>query len=209
MEYALDNFSKLPSPSELRKRLQSLAMLDAIIMPDWDMRFFSYNSRWGAGEAMASMRDGEGSEFFFLFNDAGVAAKIYCAGYEIDSSISSALNEIPSCFSSFLEEAAFSINTATCYLWRCRSDDKWSATPRGIVEIPLLAFVSDEGEYYHAWAENYYEKAFDERCLHAVFEHEPLTSKIALTLNPEAEMETVLADADEIGFSTERNSSNS
>jgi hypothetical protein len=48
----------LPSISELRRLTQSLAMLDAIICPEWNSRYYSFNCNWSAGEAMASMRKG-------------------------------------------------------------------------------------------------------------------------------------------------------
>lgn len=48
-------------------------------MSDWESRYFSFDPNWGEDE-MASMRDGEGSECFFLFTKAGCAGKILSAG---------------------------------------------------------------------------------------------------------------------------------
>ena len=41
------------------------------------MRYFSFNSQWGPGESMASLRNGEGSDFFFVFSPAGAVGKLY------------------------------------------------------------------------------------------------------------------------------------
>lgn len=41
MIYAIQNINDLPSPDTLRKRLQGLALADAIIMPEWEYRYFS------------------------------------------------------------------------------------------------------------------------------------------------------------------------
>jgi hypothetical protein len=200
MKHVLPNSSMFPSVDDLRGKLQSLAMLDAILMPEWEMRYFSFNSKWGPGEMMGSMRDGQGSEFFFLFNAVGGAGKIYCKENALGANTASALAEVPRDFSSFLEETAFSINTATCYLWQRRGDSAWSVAPRNIAEIPLLAFVANQGEYYRTWAEGYYEVEPDVNPVRAIFRQQPLTEQLVTSLNPEAEMAAVLTDAQEIGY---------
>ncbi len=37
-------------------------MLDAIMSPDWELRYFSFDSRWSPTEEMVSMRNGSGIE---------------------------------------------------------------------------------------------------------------------------------------------------
>ena len=59
----------------LKKKLKSLAIADAIIEPEWEYRYFSYNSQWGQNEEMASMRDGSGGHWFVLFEPDNVAYK--------------------------------------------------------------------------------------------------------------------------------------
>jgi hypothetical protein len=65
----------LPDIDALRRLSQSLAMLDAIISPQWEFRYYSFNSTWGSGEMMASMRNGSGDDYFLLFNAAGAILK--------------------------------------------------------------------------------------------------------------------------------------
>jgi len=50
-------------------------MLDAILCPEWEYRYHSFNARWAGGEAMASMRDGCGDGYFILFTAAGAIMK--------------------------------------------------------------------------------------------------------------------------------------
>src|SRR5215218_10310749 len=50
----------IPDIPSLKKLSQSLAMLDAIMSPEWDYRYYSFDSKWAAGEMMASMRNGCG-----------------------------------------------------------------------------------------------------------------------------------------------------
>src|SRR5689334_5634570 len=61
------NLSPLPGVDHLRRLLQSMAMLDAILSPEWEFRYYSFDSKWSPGEQMGSMRDGGGDDFFAHF----------------------------------------------------------------------------------------------------------------------------------------------
>jgi hypothetical protein len=65
----------LPGPDQLKSLCQSLAMLDAIMSPDWEYRYYSFDSKWGLDEMMASMQNGQGDDFFILFNNNGAVIK--------------------------------------------------------------------------------------------------------------------------------------
>ncbi|MBO6551131.1 MAG: hypothetical protein JJ964_16135, partial [Rhizobiales bacterium] len=58
------DLSKLPSPLQLKRLLQSLALLDAIMSPEWEYRYYSFDAQWSPSETMGSMRNGSGDEFF-------------------------------------------------------------------------------------------------------------------------------------------------
>src|SRR5438874_6827502 len=114
MKHALSD-TDLPAVGVLRRRLQSLAMLDAILMADWELRFFSFDSTWDMEEMMGSMRDGEGNEFYFLFSAARVIGKVYCKTERaIEDSKRTLLARVPAEFSRFLKEPAFDLERATC-----------------------------------------------------------------------------------------------
>lgn len=49
--------SALPDIESSKRLSQSLAMLDAIMSPEWEYRYYSFNSQWGEGEIKASMRE--------------------------------------------------------------------------------------------------------------------------------------------------------
>src|SRR5262249_19116182 len=78
-----NNLRELPDVFGLRRLLQSLAMLDAVLESEWEYRYYSFNARWNNGEMMGSMRNGQGDEFFALFNAHGVFIK----GFVHDASI--------------------------------------------------------------------------------------------------------------------------
>ena len=59
----------MPDIEKLRRLLQSMAMLEAILLPEWEYRYYSFNARWAEGEQMGSMRDGSGNDFFALVNE--------------------------------------------------------------------------------------------------------------------------------------------
>jgi hypothetical protein len=50
------NLTPLPNAAGLRDLLRSMAMLDAILCPDWDGRYYSFDSRWAKGEQIDAIR---------------------------------------------------------------------------------------------------------------------------------------------------------
>jgi hypothetical protein len=64
--------------------MKSLAALDAIIEPEWEYRYYSFNSKWAESEAMGSMRNGQGDEWFCVFSPVGAFLK----GFDHESEMS-------------------------------------------------------------------------------------------------------------------------
>jgi hypothetical protein len=67
------DLSRLPDIPLLRRLTRALSMLDAILSPEWEYRYHSFDSHWAEGETMASMRNGSGDHWFALYSAAGVA----------------------------------------------------------------------------------------------------------------------------------------
>ena len=212
------NLSKLPGIIELNKVCKSIALLDAIICPEWEYRYFSFNSKWSTNEMMASMRNGCGDDYFILFSPTGAIIK----GFWHESPISPYVNggkvwpgilsDIPSEFKAFIDEPAFSINDTIFCLWQLLSDDKWMT---GKVVFPpeieteyddpdgseYLLFILD-GNYntYREWAEEYYERSLDTQVIKDIYNHKPLDDKMVKLINPEMSIEKLRIDIDEIGY---------
>lgn len=72
---------RLPCISPLNDLCRSLAMLDAILCPEWDHRWHGFDAHWSPTEAMASMRDGSGGEYSLVFSAAGV----YARGFDLEA----------------------------------------------------------------------------------------------------------------------------
>ncbi len=194
----------LPSIPDLRCITQSLAMLEAILCPEWEYRHYSFNSRWGAGEEMASMRNGSGDDWFLLFDGAGAAIKGFAHELAEGSVLSEEIQgQVPRSFSSFLSEPAFSLHNATFCYWRAANETAWSkvsgfAGDDGSSDMLALLVSGPQG--YKEWAEDYYEVPVSLEAAAAIFSHQPLTDSIILALNPNADLDSIYSEADEIDY---------
>ena len=65
------NLSPLAEPEALKQLTRSLAILGALIQPEWEYRLYLFNSKWSAHEQMASMRNGQGDAWFCVFSSVG------------------------------------------------------------------------------------------------------------------------------------------
>jgi hypothetical protein len=111
------NLSALPDVNRLRALLQSLAMLDAILSPEWESRYYSFNSRWAESEQMGSMRCAEGDDFHALFNASGCFFKGFAHESEMTPYKANpkqvwpgVLDSVPDEFASCLREPAFMLS---------------------------------------------------------------------------------------------------
>jgi hypothetical protein len=191
-----------------------MAMLDAILSPDWEFRYYSFNCNWAKGEQMGSMRNGCGDDFFALFNSTGCFLK----GFAHEAPMSpycrrpkrvwsGVLDGIPAEFAACLREPAFNIEDTTFCLWRRYGDKSWQS---GTIEFPegpdpdgsvfLLSPLDGKPKTYQVWAEDYYECSVSLTAIRHVYEHQPLTKKLITQLNAEISLEELQDDVKEIGY---------
>jgi len=204
----------LPDIEDLRRLTQSLAMLDAIKSPEWEYRYYSFNSKWDEGEMMASMRNGSGDEYFILFDSHGAIMK----GFDHESSMSpwsteeeklwlGIFDDVPPEFQSFLSEPAFSIPETTFCIWRRYIDPSWQV---GRINYPdeddpdgseyMLSILDGQPSTYKEFAESYYEKSLDLEAIEQIYRHEPLTNKIVARLNDGIALESLITDVEQIAY---------
>lgn len=200
---------QLSNIETLRKLTQSLAMLDAILSPEWEFRYYSFNSRWSDNTAMASMRDGCGDHWFLHFTPCGAFFK----GFAHESVMAEnapwpgILDNVPPVFSQSLAEPAFMIEDTTFCIWRERDDTKWR---HGIIISPdepdpdgwdtLTQLLDGDPDKYQQWAEEYFEIDLEPEHIRAIYRFEPLTPKLIEGLNPEIMLTDIMDDAAEIGY---------
>jgi len=209
--------ARLPDIEPLRKRSQALAVMDAIMSPDWKYRYFLFNSTWADGEMMATITNGSGDDLFVLFTEAGAIMK----GFDHESFMSPwARNEkslwpglfrsVPIEFASFLTEPAFSIQDSTFCIWRRNNESIWHADD---IEYPdqdgtadgsswMLQEYVDGPEAYVDFCKHYYECEVPLRTVQEFWESKPLDEEMMLALNPMATLASLQKDLLEIGYPT-------
>nr|WP_026314134.1 hypothetical protein [Actinomadura flavalba] len=211
---AHDVAALLPDVPRLRDLCRSIAMLEAILNPDWESRCHSFDGDWSPGEEMASMRDGSGAEYSIVFSAAGA----YVRGFDHGSPMSpyadgrhrtwpGVLDSVPEVFRPCVEEPAFGdedgVPVVTACLWRETGDAGWRvgeiAYPPGAGDpdgsATLFGLLVDPSpEVFQRFAEDYYEVPVDlegVRHLHAL---RPLTPEVVSSLNAEAVLASLAED---------------
>jgi hypothetical protein len=226
MAISTRDLSGLPDVDGLRRLLQSMAMLDAILCRDWQFRFYSFNCRWSKDKQLGSMRNGQGDDFFALFNAHGCFLK----GFAHEAPMSpyreagpkrlwpGLVESVPSEFERCLREPAFSIDDTTFCIWRRYGDLSWQ---HGQIEFPtspdpdgsehLLSPLDGNPETYRAWAQWYFDKPFlTVEMVRHIYDHRPLTNELVAALTPDVviegkqkphlEVEDLEEDISEIGY---------
>ncbi|WP_328958276.1 hypothetical protein [Kitasatospora purpeofusca] len=201
--------ARLPNPASLRDRCRGLAMLEAILGPVWGDRYYSFNSTWGDGQEMASMRDGEGDDWFMVFSDAGVYARGF--DHTAPNAAPQLLPEVPAPFRAQTVEPAFGeedgVPLATVCFWHDAGGDAWrapSAAPTGGVELFALLAAADPARAYLAWAEEYYEPEHspEPAAIAHVLALRPLTAAVVAAIDPAVDLDDLAGDIAEIGYPT-------
>lgn len=204
----MNNSEKLPAPATLLKTSKSLAALDSIFCQEWELRYFSHNSKWAEDEEMGSMRDGEGSDYFVIFSSYGCAIK-GCYSKSNSSVLAdlaaSIKNQVPERFSGFITEPAFSIEEASFIIWFDEKIEKWkSANPSSSPDIDgrryLLNWLKKGPDFYKNWAEKYYEKEVNAGLVSLVFNFQPLDLSSLSKIGVELDEKKLIEDLEEIGY---------
>ena len=208
------DLSSLPAPSRLRELMRSLAMLDAIMAPEWEDRYYSFDPAWAPNEMLGSMRNGEGDWFFAWFaGNGGVAIR----GFAHESAMTpfrrpgqapwpGLYEGLPEGLSEARSLGGFPSEEVTFCVWS--TGGGWT---RGRVSFPadeddpdgsarLFDLLDDDPASYVRFAEEYYEMSAPLAAVQSIYKGEPLTRSIALTINPEADMTVVADAAREIGY---------
>ena len=210
------DLSQLPDVDGLRRTLQSMAMLDAILCPEWQYRYYSFNAAWTAGEQMGSMRNGSGDDFFAHFSTAGCWLNGFAHEYPLslyrDDGTKRVwpgiLDTVPDEFASSLREPAFDVENVTFCIWRRHTDRVWQVGP---VPFPpdhpapdgseyLLSPLDGRPETYRAWASDYYDREVESTAVRHVYHYQPLTAEVVGRLNCDLTLADLANDIAEIGY---------
>lgn len=208
------DLSHLPDIQGLKSLSQALALLDAILCPEWEYRYYSFNAAWGTDQSLASMRNGQGDWYLCVFNTTGAVLK----GFAHESAMSpfrsnppriwpGVLERVPPGFRDVLTLPALVIDETTFCIWRSYADSAWQ---RGNIQFPngrdadgsaqLLSILDRKPQTYHHWAENYYQHPVSLEAIMRIYQHEPLTASIVHLLNSTLAIQDLDSDILEIGY---------
>lgn len=214
MAISTRNLENLPDIERLREICQSIAVLDAILCPEWEKRLYSFDSKWDKNQMMASMKDGEGSHYYILFDDNGVIIKGLLRDCLMDPErkyepeiYKGVLESAPIIFADFINDAAFDIDNTSFCVWRQYSDKEYKV---GNIEFPddedpdgseqLLYILEDNPDIYREFAGEYYNKTIDIKILEKVYDQFPFDHKFIKSINPDIDLKDIIEDLAVIGY---------
>lgn len=205
------DLSKLPSPLQLKRLLQSLALLDAIMSPEWEYRYYSFDAQWSPSETMGSMRNGSGDEFFALFNEAGCFLKGFSHEHWSDELHSAHFyKEVPDAFAAGVSEPAFSPEYVTFCLWATYDDTAWQNAAVKFLSGDdsdgsafLLSDLDGRIETYQRFASQYYEERIPLGAIKSIYAHCDLTDELVKSLNSKLTVSDMKKDLSTIGYPAE------
>jgi hypothetical protein len=190
----------------LKRLFQSVAMLDAILMPDRQYRYYFFDAHWGPGEAMGSMKNGQGDELFALFNIHGAFLKGFV--HEAKTAVvprQQFYRDVPGQFQQCTREPAFSPENVTFCLWRLSEQPHWSCrkldsstTDDGSAYV--LSMFDGVPSTYRAWACEYYERDVPLEAIESVYRHRKLTGELVIAINPQQSLERLNSEIIEIAY---------
>ena len=220
----------LPAISELRRRCQSIALLDAIFVPEDYIREYKFFQKWLDGRDLSIIDNGQGDYCFIIFGPEGVF--ITGLGHESDMSpfgeygqMREILSQVPKIFDFACKEPAFSVENSSFCIWRETEDVTWRV---GKIPFPFRDsdtektgfFFIEPGvilDYIDGSAElllmlNGNPQDFRQRILDGgelepdldvltqIYTHCPLTQEMVSALNPNLTMQDIMAEVEKIGY---------
>lgn len=183
----------LPNWKELKTVCKAMAVLDAILSPDWVYRYYSYDSIWSENEEFFEMRNGEGGQLFILFRDEGAVINGYTS--ESDQSNGEQSNkealtdQMPAVFDEFMFGEPVNSSGTTFCVWT-NTKGEWTTgllPEEDDYSEELLSALDGNAKTYTTWASKYYEGSYVEsgiplETVTAIFNQEQLTTELVLSL---------------------------
>jgi hypothetical protein len=191
----------LCSPEELERICKGLAVLDAMLMEEWQDRYYSFNHAWNtkAKQRMGSMRNGSGDEWFIVFEPAGVFFKAFWHEYSPYEDVTKLYAGLPTELLPQLKEPAFSMAYATFGGWH--DGTKW--TLRGNATGPMqeqLEILTGDPEKYRAYAASYFDVDVPSDAIAHILAGKKLDAKLVKRITTERTLADLKSDLAEIDY---------
>ncbi|ADB29538.1 conserved hypothetical protein [Kribbella flavida DSM 17836] len=207
--------ARLPGIDAVRRTSRALAVLDAVLSPDPEYRYYSFDARWSPTDEAALMRNGSGDEYSIVFSPDGAIAQ----GFDHESPMSPRQSPggrtwpglfigVPDELAPALDEPAFrdgdGNQSVTVCFWRTPADDRWLCGPVEGADKDgaerLFGLLAEGPEGYLTFAEDHYEVALDLDAIRHVYALMPLTEYVVTSLNRERRLADLTEEIAEIGY---------
>lgn len=209
---------QLPPPRLLERLSLSLAALDAVMSPEWEYRYYSFDPRWSPTQRMASMRNGSGDQNFIVFDPVGTVVR----AFDHESALSAwsqpenrlapgLLDGYPEGLQEIIDEPAFRTEggppTDLTFCAWCLSDDRtWSVgtiDDDGGASKLLGLFLDGRPSAYRSFAVDYFESDPGDG-VDDFYGLQPADTTAVQRLNPEADPAAVLTELESMGYPVSR-----
>lgn len=212
----------LPDIDTLHRRCQAVAILDAILSPEWEDRYYSHTVAWGDGAEATEIRDGSGNDCFIVYTPDGA----FIRGLDHESPMAPGrgrppelwpglVEDVPDVFADLVTEPALAgldgVLNATFCIWRQHHDTEWQTgavnyiglnerdDPDGAWE--LLGVLTDPTpRSYRTFAASYFGVDPNLDAVAHVFDLRPLTQGIVHRINPHATLDDLGPDITSAGY---------
>lgn len=198
----------LPHWEQLKNYCKAMAVLDAILSPEWQYRYYSYNSDWSEDEEFFEMRNGEGAQLLMLFLKDGAVIN----GFSVEEDAADKdllLPLLPEQFHEFIYgEPVHSAGTSFC-LWQSNGEESWQ-TPQPAATLKLSAELLSPFDgaplTYKQWADSYFESnglpaGIPLEAVKQIFAHQRLDKDMVLAISPNfTDWEQLKEDLEEISY---------
>lgn len=209
-----DVVRRLPAPPRLIQLSQALALLDAILCPEQQYRYYRFDPNWADGQQLASMDNGSGDEYSVVFVDGAV----FVRGFDHESDLSpftrnpvslhpGIFDGLPARLQELAVEPAFQMEgvlmaSLACWWeeggpWRYGTPDSDSSDGSDWLLDQLL---DDSPGAYVEYAKDYFEVDADLAVVSSVFRGEPISLEQARLLAPDLTPDRFNEDTHSIGF---------
>jgi hypothetical protein len=188
----------------------ALAMLDAIICPESEYRYFSFDAAWGSDQQVASMSNGDGDHWFLYLGAAGAAIKGFVSEMPCEprAMARQVKRSVPSEFSALLDKPEFMMDSVSYCYWRRAGEPAWSqvAHPDAGLDdwsdgsADYLSILMAPASCYFDYASEYFECEPPLASIEHLYAHSPLTPAIVESLNPRMSLDDAYAAARQIGY---------
>lgn len=201
----------LPHPRLLGQRAMALALLDAIICPEVEYRYFTYDPQFAVGQHVAAMKNGEGDHWYLHLSRTGAIVKGHVKDLPRGSARAMALQAqavVPEDFAAVLHDPRFAMDCVSFCYWRGSDDILWNklAHPdaswahRYDGSEDYLSILLAPASCYYEYAVDYFECDPPLAAIEHLYAHGPLSAALVKSLNPQATLAEALLAAERIGY---------